>query len=136
MATVAPQDVRPGGCPVVLLVESDTDNRNMYAEYLSLYGFIVQTADTTDDGLRDARDADVVVTEILVDGSFDGIELVRRLRDSEDTKDRRIVVLTACVSERNRQVAEAAGCDVFLPKPCLPDRLVSEIRAIRSSTSA
>ena len=64
----------------VLLVEPDEDNRDMYAESLRRYGFTVLTAATTDEGLRRASDADVIVTEIRVSGSFDGLALVSRLR--------------------------------------------------------
>ena len=39
-----------------------------------------------------------------------------------------IIVLTACVWKPERERAEAARCDVFLPKPCLPDHLLAEVR--------
>ena len=41
----------------------------MYAEYLHTFGFSVLTADTTDDGLTRASDADVIVSWIGVPGS-------------------------------------------------------------------
>jgi DNA-binding NtrC family response regulator len=66
----------PVGSAVVLLVESHNDSREMYACYLQLCGFTVQTADTTDDGLIHASEADVIVTGMWVPGSFDGVELV------------------------------------------------------------
>jgi two-component system, cell cycle response regulator DivK len=118
------------GRAVVLLVECDDDNREMYAQYLRQCGFAVQTAGTTDEGLRRARNADVIVTEIRVPGSCDGVGLVCELRNATETQRTPIIVLTACAFETDRQRARAAGCNVFLPKPCLPDHLVSEIRAI------
>jgi CheY-like chemotaxis protein len=60
---------------------------------------------------------------------------VRRLRADERTKGKPIIVLTARVFEPDQVRAHAAGCDIFLPKPCLPDTLVDEIRrmlAVRS----
>ena len=95
---------------VVLLVESHEDTRDMYAECLRDYGFTVTTADSTDDGLRRASNADVIVTEIRVHGSFDGLGLVGRLRHADETKQTPIVVLTACAFESDRQRAQAAGC--------------------------
>src|SRR5579864_3041344 len=79
----------------VLLVESDADNREMYAEYLREYGVAVLTADTTDEGLRCASNADVIVTEHRVSGSFDGLDLVSRLRHADATKQKPIIVLSA-----------------------------------------
>src|SRR5712692_1777285 len=124
--------VSPKDHGVVLLVESHDDSRDMYADYLGTCGFTVLTADTSDDGLLRAVDAEVIVTGIRVRGSFDGVELVRRLRDTGQTKQLSIIVLTTCAFEPDQQRAHAAGCDVFLPKPCLPDRLVSEIRGVLS----
>jgi two-component system cell cycle response regulator DivK len=126
MATVSPRPRRS----TVLLVESDQDNRDMYAECLRTCGFAVLTANTTDEGLRCASDADVVVTEIRVSGSFDGVDLVSRLRHADATKRKPIIVLTACTFELDRQRAYAAGCDVFLSKPCMPEELMSAISGI------
>jgi DNA-binding response OmpR family regulator len=70
----------------VLLVESDADTREMYAECLRMSGFTVLSAETTDDGLRSASNADVIVTEIRVSGSCDGLDFVSRLRRADATK--------------------------------------------------
>jgi CheY-like chemotaxis protein len=110
---------------VVLLVEPDDDGRKMYAAYLRACGFAVQTADTANEGLKRAGGADVVVTGIRVSGSFDGLELVKRLRSADETQQTPVIVLTACAFEPDQQRADAAGCNVFLPKPCLPEQLVS-----------
>jgi CheY-like chemotaxis protein len=120
----------PARSAVVLLVESHDDSRDMYADYLSECGFTVRTAGTADEGLMHASHADVIVTEIRVHGSFDGVELVARLRDAATTRQTPIIVLTACAFETDQQRAQEAGCNAFLPKPCLPRRLVSEIRAV------
>ena len=112
---------------VVLLIESHDDSREMYADYLRACGFLVRTADTTDEGLLLASDVDVIVTEIRVHGSFDGVALIGRLRGADETKQTPIIVLTACAFEPDQERARAAGCTVFLPKPCLPQQLFREI---------
>ena len=53
----------------ILLIEPDNDSRAEYAEFRHPFGFMVLTADTTDDGLTRATDADVIVTGIRVPGS-------------------------------------------------------------------
>src|SRR5207247_4471249 len=94
------------------------------------YGCHPNESNVTADWLALSVTVDVIVTCIRVDGPFDGVELVRRLRDGNGTQHKPIIVLTACAFEPDQQRALAAGCDVFLPKPCLPDRLVSEIRGV------
>jgi CheY-like chemotaxis protein len=114
----------------ILLVEPPEDDRLMYAEYLRSNGFSVAEVDSTDAGLTAAHGADLVITGVRVAGSFDGIELVRRLRGDERTRDKPLIVLTACTFEPDQSRAFAAGCDVFLPKPCLPETLLAEARRL------
>jgi DNA-binding response OmpR family regulator len=114
--------------PTVLLVESRRDDRSMYTEYLRLRGFTVLEADTTDEALFHAVQSDVIVTGVRVNGSFDGLELVRKLRADASTQSKPIIVLTAWAFEPSRQLALAAGCDIFLTKPCLPEMLATESR--------
>ena len=102
----------------------------MYAEYLRLSQFSVVEIDDTAGALRLAATVDVIVTGILVPGPFDGVELIRRVRLDELTRRKPVIVLTACVLKPDEIRAWEAGCDAFLPKPCLPDRLGSEIRRV------
>ena len=75
---------------------------------------------------QSASDADVIVTWIRVPG--DEVELVGRLRNTDATRHTPVIVLTACGSEVEQWRALVAGCDMFLQKPCPPERLVNEIR--------
>jgi CheY-like chemotaxis protein len=102
----------------------------MYAECLRTYGFTVLTAETTDEAANHAGAADVIVTEIRVSGSFDGVDLVSRLRQAEVTKRTPVIVLSASPCEPEQRRAYAAGCDVFLSKPCLPENLFTAISGV------
>ena len=116
--------------PSVLFVDPHPDNREMYAEFFRHSGFVTMTADNAADALAHAPEVDVIVTGILLNGGTDGVELVQRLRRDERTKQIPVIVLTACVWKPERERAEAARCDVFLPKPCLPDHLLAEVRQL------
>jgi CheY-like chemotaxis protein len=118
------------GVPTVLLVSDDQDDRGMYAEYLRLRGCLPLEAATTDEALRRVLDADAIVTDVRVAGSCDGLEFVRRVRSDQRTHAKPVIVLTSWVFDPSREEALAAGCDVFLTKPCLPESLVLEIRRL------
>lgn len=75
-------------------------------------------------------DADVIVTGVRLNGTFDGIELIRRIRANEATQSRPVIVLTAMVLESERRRAETAGCDAFYLKPLLPQSLLGEIHRV------
>jgi CheY-like chemotaxis protein len=61
------------------------------------------------------------------------VEFVNRLRDADAARQTPIVV-TACAFEPDQHHASAAGCNVFLPKPCLPEELVKAIHAVDPTT--
>jgi CheY-like chemotaxis protein len=119
---------------VVLLVQPDADSREMYAEFLRLHGLLSVPISTARDGLAAAAKADVVVTDLLLPGDIDGIEFIRRLKGDERTKQVPVVVVTACAWTTDRARAEEAGCDLFLPMPCLPDDLLRHVRRLLRAT--
>jgi CheY-like chemotaxis protein len=102
----------------------------MYAEYFRCHGLQPVPVLTARDGLTVAPKADVIVTGLLLPGDMDGIEFIARLKRDQRTKRVPIVVLTACAWKSDRERAEQAGCDVFLPKPCLPDDLLRAVRRL------
>jgi len=120
-----PSCVKP---PVVLLVQPERDDRDMYAEYLSHAGLTPVCVQEATDALRLASRADVVVTGILLPGPLDGCALIAALKGNTATRHIPIVVLTACAWIHEEARARGAGCDVFLSKPCLPRTLFREIR--------
>ena len=123
--------------PVVLLVQQlRDDGLEMYAEYLRHSGLETITASNVTDALTFAPETDIIVTGIFLDGTVDGVELVSRLRGHDGTMHKPIIVLTACAWRQERERAEHAGCDVFLPKPCLPDALLREVLLRLPSTYA
>jgi CheY-like chemotaxis protein len=113
--------------PHVLLVEDDSDTREMYSFYLSYSGLHVTEARTGRRALERAREdrPDVVVTDIAMP-EMDGLELSRRLRAEEPTHDVPIIAVSGQASDRARQ----AGADVVLEKPCDPDQLLHAIEGV------
>lgn len=117
--------------PVVLLVmQARDDGLDMYAQYLRYHGMVPIIVSEATDALVRAGDADVIVTGIILDGPEDGVELVSRLRADVATRHTPIIVLTACASAKDHARAAHAGCDAFLPKPCLPNDLLFEVRKL------
>jgi DNA-binding response OmpR family regulator len=95
----------------------------MYAEYLRREGFDVHEAGTTDSALPLVSDATAIVTGLLIPGSIDAVEFILRARQQSRTTP--IVVLTA--SRERVDQARAAGADVVLLKPCLPETLLDSV---------
>jgi|SRR5688500_13706053 CheY-like chemotaxis protein len=114
----------------LLLIHADSDDREMYAEYLSAQGFRVTEAGTTDAAMSLIPMADAVITGLLVPGSFDGVELIARVRRDPVTADKAIVVVTACTFSHQVERARRAGANIVLLKPCLPGVLCDELQRL------
>lgn len=114
---------------VVLLAQPRDDGLRMYAECLCKHGLKVIAVSDAWDALIAASKADIIVTEILLAGSMDGVGLIGRLRRHERAERRPIIVLTACAWDAERERATRAGCDLFLAKPCVPGELLRHVRA-------
>src|SRR4051794_28820947 len=120
--------------PVVLLVQPPHDDRAMYTEYLRLNHLTVLCSEDAATAMALVESADVIVTEIRLPGA-DGIQFIQRLRAGAGTTEMPIIVLTASAWRSEQDRAQAAGCDLFLAKPCVPETLLAEVQravALRS----
>jgi CheY-like chemotaxis protein len=116
----------------ILLVDDSRDEREMYAEWLRANGYCTLLAERAADGFRLALELkpDVAVVDMALPGSEDGLLLTRRLKESESTRGVPVIILTGHVFPANREQAYAAGCDLFLAKPCPPDDLARAIAGL------
>ena len=111
----------------ILLVDTATDQREMYARTLQRDGFSTLQAATARDAyfLASELTPEVVVTEMSLAGDQTGLDLTRRLKREATTCHARVVILTARIVPGDERAAADAGCDLFLAKPCLPDALLT-----------
>jgi CheY-like chemotaxis protein len=115
---------------VVLLVQPERDDREMYEEFLRGAGLNVIAVDNAVTALGFAARADAIVTGILLTGEMDGIALIERIRTDRTLRSKPVIVLSACAYMEDRNRALAAGCDVFLAKPCVPPDLLRRLRLL------
>ena len=117
--------------PLVLIVEDQHELRHLYVQQLTLSGFDVIEAR---DGIEaiahtTSREPDVVLMDLSLP-VVDGWEATRRLKSDERTAHIPVVALTAHDGSGELQRATRAGCDWFVPKPCPPDALITEVRRV------
>jgi len=117
--------------PLVLLAEDDDDVRALAELVLRRDGFDVIAVADGDAALAaaEARPPDVAVLDVSMP-LMDGVETARRLRDRDATSGVRIMLLTARVTEADRERGRAAGVDDQLDKPFSPAVLAERVRAL------
>ena len=113
----------------ILVVDDTRDSREMLTEYLMFCGFDVHQAE---DGLEAIDTAlrihpPLILMDLMMP-RLDGWEATRRLKADERTRDITIIALSAFSYTDERHLAQQAGCDDFIPKPCDLDHLAHVVR--------
>jgi two-component system, cell cycle response regulator DivK len=124
-----PRGPKKGDAPLVLVVDDFEDNRAMYVEYLQFQGIRVAEAVNGEEAVERARTLlpDVVVMDLSLP-VLDGWEATRRIKADPKTKHVRVIALTGHAEPAHAKRARDAGCDDFVPKPCLPESLLAKVR--------
>ena len=115
--------------PLVLLVDSHLDTRELYGIWLERAGLHVVHAASADEALH------LVASEMGLP-VIDGYEFCRRLRQRPETRDLPIIAVTAWAMPAEVQLAWEVGCDAVLPKPCAPETLLAAIARLLRLPSA
>ncbi len=111
----------------VLLADDDHTMVSLLKTLLSLEGYTpVSLLDKKGDLLENIRQEapDVILLDLHL-GNRNGLELVRRIRASEDLKNIRVIMVSGV---NKREECLAAGADDFVLKPYMPEELFAKIR--------
>lgn len=122
---------------LVLLVEDNPDNRDIYGTFLRHFGYTVVEAADGAEGVRMAREH--LPGLVLMDVGMpvmNGLEATRLLKADPATALIPVVALTAHAMESDREAAAAAGCVDFIAKPAEPSRVLELVRSILRPVAA
>ena len=117
--------------PLVLVVEDEAALATMLRYNLEKQGYRVEeAADGQEALLRIAEtQPDLVLLDWMLP-QLSGIEVCRRLRGRQETRNVPIIMLTARGEEGDRVRGLDAGADDYVSKPFSPTELVARIRAV------
>ena len=113
----------------ILFVDDEALMRNLVGDVLREQGFQVSLAISGNDGLESARSCrpDLIVLDIMMP-DMDGFEVCQEIRRDNQLHTIPVVMLTAMDNFKLNEQAFAAGADVCMTKPFVPDRLVNMVR--------
>ena len=100
----------------ILVVDDETPNRSVVSRFVNVCGYETYQADNGQTGLEIvlSQHPDMVITDINMP-VMDGLELIRRLREDDLTKNTKIIVLSG--RPENEQKSIDAGADAYISKP-------------------
>ena len=121
----------------ILVVDDEPDILSLLVYQFSREGFRVSTAVNGRSAISSARDEhpDVVVLDLMLP-DVDGYEVLKTLRDDEDTRDIPVVLLTARKEEEERVRGFEIGADDYVTKPFSARELVLRVKALLRRASA
>jgi CheY-like chemotaxis protein len=110
----------------------------MIEALVSARGFEVRTASTGSRGLEEAFGwkPHVILLDINLPGSYDGLEVCAKLRADPMTKDTPVIIISAMNDDEVKRQAVTAGANVFYEKPFSPLALLKEIEALAKKSEA
>jgi DNA-binding response OmpR family regulator len=114
---------------LILVVEDDPNIADLVELYLRRDGFRVRQETSGEAALEAVAThrPELIVLDLGLAGSIDGLEVCRRVRTSSDLP---ILVLTARDDEIDRVLGFELGADDYVTKPFSPRELVARIKAI------
>jgi len=126
MDTVVSRGPRRSG--TILVIDDEPVMRQVCARMLAADGFQVHCAEDGEQALAmlEALDPDIVLTDVRMPGSMDGLSLLREAR--RRNKDRDVIVMTGGQEIGNAVDALRGGAADYLVKPFEPDLLLSVVR--------
>ena len=115
----------------VLVVDDEYAIRDMLRLALEIVDFRCLEADNIQDAhaLIVDRRPDIVLLDWMLPGGS-GIELLRRLKRDEATRELPVIMLTAKTTEDNVIQGLDVGADDYITKPFAPRELIARIRAL------
>lgn len=115
----------------VLVVDDEPAIREMLEFALMRAGMSPRTAAGAEDALNAIADKrpDIVLLDWMMPG-ISGLDLARRLRREELTRDLPIIMLTARTAEDDRVHGLNSGADDYIVKPFSPRELIARVNAM------
>ena len=77
----------------------------------------------------------LIITDLVM-AEMDGIEMIQKIRASEEFRDIPIIVLSAKVTEDTPDQPLYTGADLFLRKPCNIDYLIDSVASFLADERA
>ncbi len=122
--------------PRLLIVEDDLENQKFLKIFLRKT-FEIDICDSAESFYKKLKeiDFDVILMDISLKGSKDGLQLTKELRNDPKLCNIPIVILSAHAYQKDKDNAYKAGVDIFITKPVQGHILIDSLRNVLEQKS-
>lgn len=101
----------------ILLVEDDSNLREIYGARLEAEGYEITSANDGEEALAIAvrEKPDLIITDVMMP-KISGFDMLDILRSTPETRDVKIIMMTALSQEEDRQRGTSLGADHYIVK--------------------
>jgi DNA-binding response OmpR family regulator len=112
----------------LLIIDDDTKFCRLISDYLTGFGYEVQSAHNGEDGLRRALNESwqAVILDVMIP-VMDGFAVLKQLRERSGMP---VLMLTALGDDADKIVGLELGADDYVPKTSSPRELLARLRAL------
>ena len=116
---------------LILIIEDNEKNRRLARDVLQVKGYRTIESETAEEGLKLAAEKSpaLILMDIQLPG-IDGITALKQLRADPNTKDIRVIAITASAMTHNRTTMMAEGFDGYQTKPISLKDFLEEVRRV------
>jgi pilus assembly protein CpaE len=120
----------------ILVVDDDLDTLRLVGMMLERQGYTIVAASNGNQAILMAQSEhpDLILLDVMMP-DIDGVEVTRRLRSNEVTKNVPIIMFTAKTQVEDKILGFEAGADDYLTKPTQPRELFAHVKAVLARTA-
>ena len=122
----------------ILLVDDDLTLHEMYAEGLRAEGFTVDTAKDGEEALQKATETkpNIVLLDVMMP-KINGLDVLKKMREQEGTKNIPVIVLTALIQDREKMESITRGADDYIVKSeTMPGDVIQKVKTVLEKHAA
>ncbi len=116
----------------IMIVDDQPEVRELVNITLSSEEYQILQTDTGEKAIKMAKleKPDLILMDIMMPGSIDGLEAARTIKSHPDIKDTFIIMLTAKGQKAEIQKGFEAGVNDYFVKPFSPLKLINKVEEI------
>lgn len=113
----------------ILIVDDQVEVRELVEVTLSMHGYHIFHAEDGSKALEivQAEKPDLTIMDVMMPNGLSGLEATRRIKDDDETKHCKVIMLTARGQGPDIEEGFAAGADDYFVKPFSPLQLIRKV---------